>query len=284
MSKVAVITDSLANMPSELEKEYGIRVVPQGFTMDGKTYRDRMDLKDEEFWRIWKSGKSFSTNAAVPGDFMAAYQDAAKETDTMVCVVASKAMSATYQSAIQARELMKMANGGLTIEVIDSKYSSGALAFIVVEAARAARAGKSLTEIIQVVQEMIGKVKSICGMETLKGLIRSGRFPIKVYTKELRGVRPLVGMISGSGLVDNLGTVKGKQKCFQRLTEMIGEYTDASKPLHVIVQYTDNMKDGQKLIKMVKAKYNCAEIYLAPTSQNSCGHSGPSYSISFFSG
>jgi DegV family protein with EDD domain len=171
----------------------------------------------------------------------------------------------------------------LKIEVLDGKSSAGALGLVVLEAARAARAGKGLSEIIGIAQDMIGKVKSVCGMETLKYLIRSGRSPLKVYTQELRGIHPLIGMVGGNGLVDNLGTIKGKQQCFDRLVEMIGEYADAGKPLHVIVQYTTRAEDGKKLMRMISQKYNCAEMYLSTYSQNSSGHSGPVNSISFWS-
>jgi DegV family protein with EDD domain len=283
MKDIAIITDSLASIPSELIQEYGIRIVPQGFTMDGKTYRDLVDMTAEEFWPLWKKSRSFSTNAVVPGEFVKAYQEAAGKTDTILCIVASRAMSGTYQSAIQAREVVKTMNTDLNIEVLDGKFATGALGLIVIEAARAAKAGKTLSEVIHVVEDMIGKVKSVCGMDTLKYLIRSGRAPIKVYTRELRGVRPLIGMITASGMVDNLGNIKGKQQCFQRLVEMVGKYADIQRPLHVIVQYTDKVEDGKKLLRMVQAQYNCAEIYLTTTSQNSCGHSGPSNSISFYS-
>lgn len=159
----------------------------------------------------------------------------------------------------------------------------GATGFIVIEAKRAAEAGKSLDEVLRIVQDMIGRVKSVASMETLKYLIRSGRAPKSAYIGELFGIKPLVGMISGNGLAESLGTVRGKERSFQRLVDMIAEYADIKKPLHAMVQYTNSLADGQKLAGMVKARYNCAELYITPYTPIIAGHSGPINSIAFYS-
>jgi DegV family protein with EDD domain len=232
---------------------------------------------------MFKKIKKFSSNAPVPGDFVKTFQEAGKETDSIACTVMSKALSATFQSAIQAKEIVNLDNPGLKIEIIDSKTYTGAEGFVAIEGARAAQAGKDLVEVIQVMQSMVNKVKSICSMETLKYLIRSGRAPKTAYLGELVGVKPIVGGVSGNGLTEMLGKVIGKEKSHERLVEMVGEYADTTKPLHVMVHYTDKIEDGQKVLEMVRAKYQCAESYLTFQSPLSGGHTGPIVVITFYS-
>jgi DegV family protein with EDD domain len=283
MDKVAILADSLAGLPPELVRDYEIRVISDILTINGVNYRDMVDITPEKFWELFKSIKTYASSAPSPGDFVTFFRDAAKTTKSIIFISVSKQLSAVYNSASSARTMIKKEIPDLNIEVVDSKYSAGAMGFIVIEAARAAQAGKNMAEILQVIQDMIPRVKSICSMDTLKYIIRSGRAPKKAYIGELLGYKPLIGMVSANGLTDNLGTVKGKQNSFKRLVEMISEYTDVSKPLHVMVQYTNRIQDGEQLVEMVKAKYNCAEIYLTTYSPITCGHSGPINSISFYS-
>lgn len=149
MSKVAVVTDTISCLPPELVKEYGIKIVPIFLLINGKSYRDQVDMKADDFWKQFDTMQTFSTNAAIPGDFVNAFKEVGKETNDIVCTLVSKSMSATYQSAIQAREILKMENSKLNIEIIDSKTAAGAEGFVALEAARAARGGRTCLKLFR---------------------------------------------------------------------------------------------------------------------------------------
>ena len=283
MGNISILTDSLAGLPAELIKQYEIKIIPGVLTIDGKNYRDNIDITPDQFWKLFPSIKTYTTAAPSPGDFMKFFQEAGKTSSDILFIATSKHLSGIYQSAFSAQEILKSENPQLHVQVIDSKYAVGATGFVVIEAKRAAEAGKSLDEVLQTIQGMIGRVKSVASMETLKYLIRSGRAPKTAYIGELFGIKPLVGMISGNGLAESLGTVRGKERSFQRLIEMIAEYADIKKPLHAMVQYTNSLADGQKLAGMVKARYNCTELYITPYTPIIAGHSGPINSIAFYS-
>jgi DegV family protein with EDD domain len=282
MSKVAIVTDTVASMPQDLIKSLGIRVVPMELIIDGKTYQDMVDIFPDEFWNRFKTIKKFSSNAPVPGEFVKAFKEAAKETDSIACVVLSKALSAAFQSATQAKGIIQIENPNLNIEIIDSKSYTGAEGFVAIEGARAAEAGKSLPEVIEVMQDLVKRVKSICAMDTLKYLIRSGRAPKTAYLGELVGIKPIIGGVKGDGLTEMMDKVRGKQKSFERLVEIVGQYSDASKPLHVMVHYTNNIEDGKTVLEMVKAKYNCAESYLISVPRFQADIPVPITVISFY--
>jgi DegV family protein with EDD domain len=142
MSGVAIVTDTISCLPPEILKEYGIIVVPTMLIINGKSYRDNIDMNNEEFWKQFDGMQSFSTNAALPGDFMSAFQEAGQTTQDIICVLVSKALSATHQSALQACELLKEDNSPLHIDVIDSRTATGAEGFIALEGPEQ-RAGKS---------------------------------------------------------------------------------------------------------------------------------------------
>ncbi|HEY82413.1 MAG TPA: DegV family protein [Dehalococcoidia bacterium] len=283
MSKVGIVTDTISCLPKELVKQYGIRIVPTGLVIDGKVYRDD-ELSNEEFWKLFYAAKEqTTTNAATPGDFAAVFEELAKSTDSIVTIVVSKALSATHQAAVQGSEMVREKHPELKIEVIDSKTAAGAEGFIVLEAARAAEAGKSLEEVVQVAKEMIPKVKFVTAMDTLKYLIRSGRAPKTAIIGDVLQVKPIIGMVSGTGLVESLGRARGKRKALAKLVEMAKEHIDPNKPVHVMFHYTDGIAASEELKKMVTSELKCAEMYTTPYTPVMASSTGPVVAMSFYS-
>jgi len=176
MRKVGIVTDSTNCLPAELIKKYDIRVVPCNLAIDGKAYLDQIDITPDEFWRLFKEAKELPTTGAISlGAFINTFTELGKSTDNVVCILLPKVLSAINEIAIHAAETVKAEHPDLNIEIVDSKTSGGALGFIVLEAARAAQAGKSLAEVTQVVQEMVPRVKLVIALDTLKYLIKIGR-------------------------------------------------------------------------------------------------------------
>ena len=75
MSKIAVVADSQSCLPQELIKQYGITIVPMTVIIDGKPYRDQVDISIDEFWKVFhEKGHDMSTSPASPGTLAAAEQ------------------------------------------------------------------------------------------------------------------------------------------------------------------------------------------------------------------
>jgi DegV family protein with EDD domain len=283
MSRVGIVTDTICCLPEALSKEYDIRQVPLALSINGQPYRDQVDVTSDEFWKIFPEMKEFTTGAPAMGDFTSVLADLAKSTDSIMCTFVAKALSATHEAAVQAVEIFKSENSGINIEIVDSNTATGAQGFIVLEAARAAEAGKSLAEVAQVARDMIPRVKFVVRMETLKYLIKSGRAPKTAYIGELLSVKPIIGMVNNTGLVENLGRARGNHKAMARLVELMKEYIDISKPVHLNVHYTDRIEDGEELRDMVTSQFNCAEVFLTPYTPVMSGHTGPVIAMSFYS-
>jgi DegV family protein with EDD domain len=283
MSNVAVVTDTISCLPPETVNQYGIKIVPTVLIINGKSYLDQVEMKPDDFWKQFETMQTFSTNAALPADFVKAFQEAGEDTRDIVCTVVSRAMSATYQTALQARELLRSENAQLGIEILDSMTAAGAEGFIALEGARAAQAGRSLPEVIQVMQDMVKRAKWVCGLETTKYVIKAGRAPKTLPIEVFRQIKPIIAQLHGTGSIEDAGAAQGKEECFQKLVQMVGENTNLSKPLHIMVHYTNNIEDGRRLMEMVQFRYECEEIYLTPYSPVMGGSTGPCNAISFFS-
>ena len=284
MSTIGVVTDSTNCLPAELIKEYDIRVVPYHVIVDGKDYVDQIDITPAEFWSVFGNLKELpTTSAPSPAAYLEVFTDLAKSTDKIICLIISKALSAAYKAAEIAAETIRAEHPGINIELIDSKNAAGALGFITLETARAARAGQSFAEVVKVAEDLVPKVRFFTALDTLKYLIKGGRAPKKAIVGEFLGVKPLIGLVNDTGLVQPLGKERGKRKAMLKLVDMVKDYANTDKPLHVIIHYTDNIEYGAELREMITSRYSCAEVYMTDLTPVMTTHTGPSLGLSFYS-
>ena len=284
MSKVAIVTDSTNCLPSELIKKYNIRVVPYRVVIDGKDYRDQVDITPTEFYRIFPTLKRLpTTGTPSPGDYVNTFTELAKSTDSIVCLIVSKALSANYKSVEEAKDIVISEHPDLKIEIMDSKNSVGALGFLALEAARAADKGSNLPEVVEVVQDLVPRVKYVAAFDTLKYLIKGGRAPKTAIIGEFLQVKPIIGLINDTGMVVSLGKTRGKQNALIKLADLIQDHADVSKPLHFIAHYSAHVEDAERLKELVTARYNCAEAYVTELTPVMATHTGPSVGLSFYS-
>ena len=284
MSKVRIITDSTNCLPPELIEKYNISVVPVNLVIDGKVYRDCIDITLEEICQRFQNLEKQPTTTAVnPGDFVNTFTELGRATDSIVCILVSKSLTATHESAYQARRLIRPSHPNLNIEIIDSKTSAGALGFVVLEAARAAEQNKSLEEIISVTRDMISRVMYLAALDTLKYLINIGRSPRSTAIGEMLNVKPIIGFVDDTGLIEVVARVRGKHKSITKIVDLVDKYIDTDRPIHAMVHYSDGIEAGKELRDLIAARYDCTEIYLAPYSPVMVSATGPMVGISFYS-
>jgi DegV family protein with EDD domain len=283
MAKVGIVTDTISCLAPDKVKEYGIRLVPVSLNINGKAYRDLVDLSPDDFWKMFPDIKEFNTAAPALAEYTTIFEELSRTTDSIACTFVSKALSATYEAAAQARELFLKEHPDVKIGIIDSRTAAGAQGFITLEMARAAEAGKSLAEVMQVAGEMIPRVRFVCALETMKLLIKIGRAPKTAYMGELFQVKPIMGMVNNTGLVENLGRARGMDKTMLKLVEIARQYIDRDKPAHVSVHYSNSIDDGEQLKKLVTSRFNCVELYFTPYSPVMCGAVGPVVAVAFYS-
>ena len=170
---VKIVTDSLSDITADLAQELGITVVPLTVFFGHESFLDRVTITTDEFYRRLAHGTVWpSTTQPPPGDFINVYNKLAKETDEILVVTLSSKLSGTYQSAIQAKNLME---GKCRIEVIDSLKVAMGLGLIVITAAKAAQAGANLDEVANLVRKAIPRSHLLAYFDTLKYLAKGGR-------------------------------------------------------------------------------------------------------------
>ncbi len=170
---VKVITDSTSDIPKIVADELDIKIVPIYVRFGDKTYRDGVDISSDELYdRLTSSDLHPATSQPNPEDFVAVFKEYCANTDGIVSIHISSKISGTYNSASLAKK--SLANR-CPIEVVDSKFNSAGLGLVVRAAARKAKSGGTLTEVIAETNKAIAETRMFGMFKTMKYLARSGR-------------------------------------------------------------------------------------------------------------
>lgn len=172
MSKVKVVTDSSITIEPELVEEYDITIVPLSVMVDGKLYSD-LDLKTEgEFLNLMTSSKELPKTSQPPvGLFASHYEELVNQgAEDIVAIHLTPALSGTIEASRQGAEI-----AGANVTVLDSGFTDQAMKFQVLAAAKLAKAGASLEEVVAKVAEVKDKTRLYIGVSTLENLVKGGR-------------------------------------------------------------------------------------------------------------
>ena len=170
MTKIKIVTDSSITIEPELAKDLNITIVPLTVMIDGVVYSDA-NLKEGEFLQLMKSSKNLPKTSQPPvGVFAEVFEDFSAEDVQIISIHMSHALSGTVEAARQGATLAKA-----DVTVVDSSFTDQAMKFQVVEAAKMAKAGATLEEILQKLEEVKAKTELYIGVSTLENLVKGGR-------------------------------------------------------------------------------------------------------------
>lgn len=235
---VKIVTDSTCDLTIEEADRLGIEVVPLFIHFEGKSYRDKIDLTTEDFYRKLIECKTLpTTSTPSPTDFTAVYDKLAEETDEILVITISSKLSATYQAAVEGK---KQCKGNCRVEIIDSLTAISGLGLIVIAAAKAARAGCNLKEVIDVVKGCMSRVDFRIAFDTLEYLKRGGRIgKAQAFLGSMLKVNPVLTI--RDGITEGVAKLRSRAKAidyiydfalsFDRIEEMAVE--DANTPAEV---------------------------------------------------
>jgi DegV family protein with EDD domain len=216
--KVQVVTDSTSDIPQNIARELGIRVVPIYVRFGDKTYRDGIDIQANEFFDMLAlSTVHPATSQPNPEDFVSVYKEYCSVADGIVSIHISSRISGTYNSAILAKKTLESC---CPIEVIDSRFNSAGLGIIVMAAARIAQSGASFAEIVSEVINAIKQVRMFGMFETMKYLARSGRVNKTIaIASDILHVMPLLTFRDGE--IVRAGLVRTINKGMERICDFV---------------------------------------------------------------
>ena len=266
---VKLVTDSLSDITSDMADELGITVVPLYVRFGEEVYRDRVEMTTEEFYRRLVSEDILpSTTQPTPHDFAEVYENLAKETDEILVIVVSSKLSGTYQSALQAKELMK---GKCRIEIVDSLSVAMGLGLIVIAAAKAVNNGASLDEAADLARRAVSRSHVIAYFDTLKYLAKGGRIgKASSLLGSVLSVKPILMVKDGE--MAPLTRVRSVQAGLDSMYNFVAGFSNIEG---LAVEHATTPDDADRLVERLGALYPKEQIHRSIVSPVIGTHAGP---------
>ena len=271
MPKIAIVTDSSANLPSHLIKAHNIHVVPVYLQWNGQIYRDGVDLSPNDLYRRLRTSETLPTTAAPSvGDFLEVYQRLSKSAEAIVSLHMPPVLSSIFDAAHLAAQMVKEV---VTVRVVNCKTAAMGQGFVVLAAARAAQAGADLDEVVARAEEVSARVRVYATLEHYEYLQRSGRVPIlKALAGSLLHINPIFSL--SDGRADVVEMPRSRQRAVTRLIELMREQV-GNRPVHVAVFHADVPAEAKALRTRIAAQFRCVELYITEFTPVMGAHTGP---------
>lgn len=263
MTKIKVVTDSTADIPQEIVDKYEIEIMPLTIIIDGKTYLDRVDFTNEEFYEILRSCNELPTTSQItPAVFAEKYLQLAEEGVTdIISVHLAGELSGTYQSSVIAAGLVA---DKVKVHCIDSKTATIGLGLVAMNIAKAVSEGQSVEETLALAAEATEKNHIYFLLDSLDNLYKGGRIgKAGQLVGSLLNIKPVLNLHAGE--ISAYEKVRGNRegKALERLIEILKEKIDPNKKLYCVVGYSDNLETAQYLAEKMKEHLQCEDfIYM----------------------
>lgn len=270
---IAIVTDSTSDIPARLVTEHGIHVVPLAVTIDGVTYEDGVFTQAEFFDRMNAAKRLPTTSQPPVGAFVEAYSRALRAATHVVSVHISSLLSGTVESARQAAEQF-----GDRVTVFDSANLSMGLGLQVLEAAKAARAGAGVTEVVRALESARDRTRLIVGLDSLDNLARGGR--IGKVAKFLGGVLDLrVVFHVKDGAFQPLARTRGSKAALRATLDWVGEQVAGRGKAAFCVLHALSEDRAEWLRQQIEERYESTETFIAETGSVITAHTGTGWGV-----
>lgn len=267
---VNIVTDSTCDVPQQLVRELGITVVPEYLRFGQKVYRDGIDISQDEFYRKLQSNLVYpSTSQPPPQDFFNVYQELIKASDGVLSIHIYSKLSGTYESALVAAK--KLMPEGSQIEVVDSLSVTMGLGLVVIEAARMAQSGMSLSELLEKTKLVVHDIYLLGFFDTLKYLALGGRIgKARAMLGSILDVKPILTVKDGEMMP--VSQVRNRARASDRLFEFVSKATNI-KDLSVI--YSTTPDEAQILAERLGNIFPKEKTIISQLSSALGVHGGP---------
>jgi DegV family protein with EDD domain len=267
---VRVITDSMADLPLDIIKKYNITVIPVNVIFGTETFRDGVDLTTDQFYSRLVATKTIPSTA-VPSlqVFVATYEKVAKEADEILMLAISHKLSATYDTACKAAEMVKTK---VRIEVVDTMHVIMAEGMIVMLAAKLAQEGAGLDAIIQQVRRNMERAEEHMVFDTLEYLKRNGRIgAAQAFLGSILKINPVLRLKDGE--VYPISRERSRAKAIDSLYNFALEYKNIEA---IAIEDATTPDEADKLAERVQQKFPNNVIYRSKVGAVLGAHVGPS--------
>jgi DegV family protein with EDD domain len=271
-----IVTDSGTDLwfSPEQREEYNVHIVPMVVTLDGKSYKEGVDIQHKEFYDLLEASNNLPvTSQPSAGSFAEMYRSLAKKDPDILSVHLTSGLSGTFNSAKAGAAMVPEAN----VTLVDTKTLTAAAGWQVEAAARTIKAGWPLQKSLELMEKIGIASESIYTLNELKYLIHGGRIShMKGLIASLLNIKPMIGVEKVHGTYVQRGQARTFKGAVDGLVKIISHQYEVGAKLRTQVLHSFNPEGAAMLREKVDQLFDCTWLPLGPMSLVLGAHTGTS--------
>ena len=270
MSKVYIVTDSTADLTEEEVKKFEISIVPMNISIDDENYIDGVTITKEEFKeKMIASAELPKTAQPSIGRFVEVYDELGKNGDSVISIQMMRSISGTVDAARQAADITET-----NVTVVDSDFTSRSMGMIVKEAAKAAQDGKTVEEILEIIEDAKKRTTLYLTVVNLDNLIKGGRISqLMGMFSNLLNIKLFLQVINGKIEIIQKGRgLKSLQKKYDEIFEQMKSAPKGIQEIGIMHAGLSDFNEGN--IARVRELFPDVPLTIVTTSPIIMSHTG----------
>lgn len=270
--KIAIVTDSTADLPLSIIDQYQIHVIPLQLQVDQSFYLDKLTMSSEHVYDLMRDEEdkhALTTSMPNPALVERMLRQIQTHYDEIIVLSIADKLSGTHQLIKSSAEKLAIKH----IHFMDSLRTTAALGLLVLEAAKMVDADKSAKEIMQRMEKLKAHSNVYVAVNDLHYMIRSGRLSkVKGHVVQALKLKPIVSMDDqGKGIVASKAF--GFRAALDRITQ-IAE-SKKNKLIDYAVIHADTQGIAELFARKLEAVLGKPPLYIMPVSAVLGIHAGP---------
>jgi len=270
MSRVYIVTDSTADLTEEEVKQFEISIVPMNISIDDENYIDGVTITKDEFkQKMIASAELPKTAQPSIGRFVEVYDELGKNGDSVISIQMMRSISGTVDAARQAADITET-----NVTVVDSDFTSRSMGMIVKEAAKAAQEGKTVEEILEIVEDAKKRTTLYLTVVNLDNLIKGGRISqLMGMFSNLLNIKLFLQVINGKIEIIQKGRgLKSLQKKYDEIFEQMKATPNGIQEIGIMHAGLSDFNEGN--IARVRDLFPDVPLTIVTTSPIIMSHTG----------
>ncbi len=272
--RTAIVIDSAASLPTHLTSHPLLEIVPMRLNIANATYEDGKDLTTSDFYTLLRRAPGTATTSSPsPTAFSAAFELAARQAGSILCIVVATQFSATADAARAAIGEFQKNHPNHQVTVLDSQSAAGGQGLLATESLRRAEAGESLTSVTKAAEHVRDRIRLIASVDTLFYLWKGGRVPRLAHAgASLLRIKPTFEMYDSE--IVTVARPRTAKRALSKLVELMADRIAGLK-VHACVMHAASGEAAEELYERVQREFDCVENYVSEFSPVMGAHIGP---------
>ncbi|MGZ8392506.1 MAG: DegV family protein, partial [Gemmatimonadales bacterium] len=270
---VTIVTDSSADLPDSVLDRYGIALVPLQVIFGTTTFRDRVELKPEEFYRRLRGATELpTTSQPTPAAFIQAFRDARQEADEVVAVLLGSNLSGTFAGAQAAIR----AGGVQGVHLVDTGLASLGVGMLALRGAELAEMGWRGERIAAELTRIRSQAGMLLTVDRYDNLLRSGRISRgKAWLAGMLDVKPILSF-DNDGHVVPIERVRGRENLEARALALLdARLTPRPRKVRFGVAHAEAPEAAERIRAALVRKYQPQDCFVSLATGVLGTHVGP---------